>query len=71
MPAFYTRPEAVEDIVTHIAARVLDQFGLELLGVPRWLGPQSTQVDVRARFRYPNLIDSAELSALTPTTVKL
>jgi 4-hydroxy-3-polyprenylbenzoate decarboxylase len=40
VPAFYTRPETIEDIVTHIAARVLDQFGLQLPGVPRWSGPQ-------------------------------
>jgi polyprenyl P-hydroxybenzoate/phenylacrylic acid decarboxylase-like protein len=40
VPAFYTRPETVEEIVTHIAARVLDQFGLELPGVPRWSGPE-------------------------------
>jgi 4-hydroxy-3-polyprenylbenzoate decarboxylase len=39
-PAFYTRPETVEEIVTHIATRVLDQFGLELPGVPRWSGPE-------------------------------
>jgi 4-hydroxy-3-polyprenylbenzoate decarboxylase len=43
VPAFYTRPETVEDIVTHIAARALDQFGLELPGVPRWSGPQPTR----------------------------
>jgi flavin prenyltransferase len=40
VPAFYTRPTTIEEIVTHIAARVLDQFGLELPGVPRWSGPQ-------------------------------
>jgi 4-hydroxy-3-polyprenylbenzoate decarboxylase len=39
VPAFYTRPETVEDIVTHIAARVLDQFGLELPEALRWHGP--------------------------------
>jgi 4-hydroxy-3-polyprenylbenzoate decarboxylase len=70
MPAFYTRPETVEDIVTHIAARVLDQFGLELPGVSRWSGPQPTQVHVRPRFHHPNLSDAAELSILTRATVK-
>ncbi|MBV8542279.1 MAG: UbiX family flavin prenyltransferase [Pseudonocardiales bacterium] len=40
VPAFYTRPTTVEEVVTHIAARVLDQFGLELPGVARWSGPQ-------------------------------
>lgn len=39
MPAFYNRPETIDDIVTHIAARVLDQFGLELPQAQRWTGP--------------------------------
>ncbi|MGI9004431.1 MAG: UbiX family flavin prenyltransferase [Pseudonocardia sp.] len=38
-PAFYQRPHTVEDLVTHIAARILDQFGLELPGAVRWDGP--------------------------------
>lgn len=38
-PAFYQRPDTVEDIITHIAARVLDQFGLDLPGAQRWTGP--------------------------------
>ena len=29
MPAFYTMPESVRDIVDHTVARVLDQFGIE------------------------------------------
>jgi 4-hydroxy-3-polyprenylbenzoate decarboxylase len=29
MPAFYNKPSAVDDIVTHIVCRVLDQFGIE------------------------------------------
>ncbi|GHH82913.1 putative UbiX-like flavin prenyltransferase [Streptomyces sulfonofaciens] len=36
MPAFYHRPETVGDIVDHIVARVLDQFGLEFPGFRRW-----------------------------------
>ncbi len=35
VPAFYTKPETVEDIVDHICARVLDQFGLDVPAV-RW-----------------------------------
>jgi 4-hydroxy-3-polyprenylbenzoate decarboxylase len=38
MPAFYNRPATIEDIVTHIAARVLDQFGFELPQAKRWAG---------------------------------
>ena len=35
VPAFYTKPETVEDIVDHICARVLDQFGLDMPAA-RW-----------------------------------
>ncbi|MFF0202706.1 bagremycin/ferroverdin biosynthesis UbiX family decarboxylase BagM/FevK [Streptomyces sp. NPDC005017] len=38
MPAFYNRPESVDDIVDHIVVRVLDQFGLEAAGARRWDG---------------------------------
>ncbi|MGH2708625.1 MAG: UbiX family flavin prenyltransferase, partial [Actinomycetota bacterium] len=39
VPAFYNRPATIDDIVTHVAARVLDQFGLELPEARRWTGP--------------------------------
>jgi 4-hydroxy-3-polyprenylbenzoate decarboxylase len=40
VPAFYTRPETLHDIVEHTVARVLDQFGLSnVLDVPRWATP--------------------------------
>jgi flavin prenyltransferase len=39
MPAFYTRPTSVGDIVDHVATRVLDQFGLDApTDTPRWAG---------------------------------
>lgn len=38
MPAFYNRPESVDDIVDHIVVRVLDQFGIETAGARRWDG---------------------------------
>jgi 4-hydroxy-3-polyprenylbenzoate decarboxylase len=39
MPAFYTRPESIGDIVDHVAMRVLDQFGLDApTDTPRWTG---------------------------------
>ncbi|WP_433273825.1 UbiX family flavin prenyltransferase [Actinosynnema sp. CS-041913] len=38
MPAFYTKPTSVDDIVDHVAARVLDQFGLSMPGATRWTG---------------------------------
>lgn len=38
VPAFYSLPGSVDDIVNQIAGRVLDQFGLEMPGVHRWRG---------------------------------
>src|SRR5688500_14834613 len=36
MPAFYSHPVTIDDVVDHTVARVLDQFGLEMRGAPRW-----------------------------------
>ncbi|MFK8843661.1 non-oxidative hydroxyarylic acid decarboxylases subunit B [Streptomyces sp. Ac-502] len=38
VPAFYNRPQNVDDIVDHITARVLDQFGLPAPAARRWQG---------------------------------
>jgi 4-hydroxy-3-polyprenylbenzoate decarboxylase len=38
MPAFYNNPRSLSDIVDHTVARLLDQFGLDMPGVPRWTG---------------------------------
>jgi 4-hydroxy-3-polyprenylbenzoate decarboxylase len=38
MPAFYSHPVTVDDIVDHTVARVLDQFGLDMGGASRWSG---------------------------------
>ncbi|HCL5290319.1 TPA: UbiX family flavin prenyltransferase, partial [Salmonella enterica] len=38
MPAFYNLPQTVDDIIQHIVARVLDQFGLEHMRARRWQG---------------------------------
>ncbi len=37
MPAFYQRPQSVDDIVNQTVARVLDQVGIHL-DAPRWAG---------------------------------
>jgi 4-hydroxy-3-polyprenylbenzoate decarboxylase len=37
-PAFYNRPQSIEQIVDHIVGRVLDQFGLDMPGLGRWIG---------------------------------
>jgi flavin prenyltransferase len=38
MLAFYNHPASVDDIVEHVVARVLDQFGLPAPGAARWEG---------------------------------
>jgi flavin prenyltransferase len=38
MPAFYNRPQTIDDIVTHSVGRVLDLFGLDPGVVQRWQG---------------------------------
>jgi 4-hydroxy-3-polyprenylbenzoate decarboxylase len=38
VPAFYNRPESIDDIVNHVVGRLLDQFGLESPDVSRWEG---------------------------------
>jgi 4-hydroxy-3-polyprenylbenzoate decarboxylase len=38
VPAFYTRPECVDDIISHSALRLLDQFGIHLGEANRWSG---------------------------------
>lgn len=37
-PAFYNHPSSIEDIVTHVVARTLDQFDLSLPAARRWAG---------------------------------
>jgi 4-hydroxy-3-polyprenylbenzoate decarboxylase len=36
VPAFYNRPETLDDIVDHFVARVLDQFGIDSDITARW-----------------------------------
>lgn len=38
MPAFYTNPKSLDDIVDHTVARMLDQLGVEVPGAKRWSG---------------------------------
>ncbi len=38
MPAFYARPESLDDAINHNVARVLDLFGLDCGGLNRWQG---------------------------------
>jgi 4-hydroxy-3-polyprenylbenzoate decarboxylase len=38
MPAFYTRPKTIDDIVNHTVGRILDRLGLPQDLVPEWPG---------------------------------
>jgi 4-hydroxy-3-polyprenylbenzoate decarboxylase len=37
-PAFYNRPETIDEIVDQTALRILDQFGLDVPSPARWAG---------------------------------
>lgn len=41
VPAFYARPENLEQMVDHTVGRVLDLFDIDVSAVRRWTGPQS------------------------------
>ena len=44
VPAFYTRPKTVDDIVNHTVGRLLDLFGIDTKAVKRWKGgPEETE----------------------------
>jgi 4-hydroxy-3-polyprenylbenzoate decarboxylase len=38
LPAFYTRPQTIEDIVQQTVGRALDHLGIEHQLIPRWSG---------------------------------
>ena len=48
MPAFYNHPKSVDDIVDHIVARVLDQFGISARFAKRWDGKMKMMSELKA-----------------------
>ena len=38
VPAFYTRPRTIDDVINQTVGRVLDQFGIETDLLSRWQG---------------------------------
>src|SRR5665647_474811 len=38
MPAFYNHPESLDDLIDHVVARILDQFGIPTDFARRWEG---------------------------------
>jgi 4-hydroxy-3-polyprenylbenzoate decarboxylase len=47
VPAFYHNPSSIDEIVDHTVARLLDQFGVEVPGAPRWSGEMGVGGGVR------------------------
>lgn len=47
VPAFYTKPASLEDMVDHTLGRVLDLFGVELGTVRRWGGLKKKEPSAR------------------------
>jgi polyprenyl P-hydroxybenzoate/phenylacrylic acid decarboxylase-like protein len=39
VPAFYHRPTSIDDLLAHLAGKVLDQFGIEHALYRRWTSP--------------------------------
>jgi hypothetical protein len=38
MPAFYSQPQTIDDLINHTVGRVLDLFGLDAGIIRRWEG---------------------------------
>ncbi|NCV26297.1 MAG: UbiX family flavin prenyltransferase [Betaproteobacteria bacterium] len=55
VPAFYHRPESIEDLVSHSCAHVMDLLGLPLADRPRWNG----------------LVSSGKVTAANPASAPL
>lgn len=44
VPAFYTKPKTIDHIVQQTSGRILDCFGIDTQGFPRWNGIKSPNV---------------------------
>src|SRR3989440_4227876 len=43
VPAFYNHPQNLDDMINHVAMRILDQFDIHLDVMNRWAGLMSTE----------------------------
>lgn len=41
VPAFYSKPTTIDDLVTHSVGRALDLFGFDVKDLPRWETPRT------------------------------
>jgi flavin prenyltransferase len=48
VPAFYARPQTIEEMVDHTLGRVLDLFDIEVGTVRRWTGAGAPPDDPQA-----------------------
>jgi len=48
VPAFYSHPQTLDDIVNHIVSRTLDQFGIPAPFAKRWDGHMHTAAKIAA-----------------------
>jgi 4-hydroxy-3-polyprenylbenzoate decarboxylase len=46
MPAFYMNPQTLDEMIDHTVLRMLDQFGIEVPGAPRWDGDMGVNPSV-------------------------
>jgi flavin prenyltransferase len=53
LPAFYSRPQSIEDLIDHSLGRVLDLFGLETGRLKRW-GEETPETPRRLRRNEPS-----------------
>lgn len=45
MPAFYAKPQSLEEMIDHTLGRILDQFEIEVGAVRRWKDQSNTPTD--------------------------
>ncbi|NJK34917.1 MAG: UbiX family flavin prenyltransferase [Oscillatoriales cyanobacterium SM2_2_1] len=52
IPAWYHKPQTIEDLVDFVVARAFDQLGLDLTNVRRWQMPAAEEIDP-VKFDFP------------------